>query len=162
METSYAIVTLFLVGFVFGVRSIIIFILAILSYPVLYQPILWGPGSELVGRRPIFMVSLSCYTLFHIGQALSKNIQTLLICRFFAGFFAVAPLTISGGTCRSSLAFPTGCSSCPQVLLRIYGQLLVEVLQPVSSPRAFSSARCLAHWLGDCKPACLLRADFVY
>ena len=37
------------------------------------------------------------YTLFHLGQALATNIQTLLITRFFAGFFAVAPLTNAGG-----------------------------------------------------------------
>lgn len=40
---------------------------------------------------------MSCYTLFHLGQALAQNIQTLMICRFFGGFFAVAPLTICGG-----------------------------------------------------------------
>ena len=38
-----------------------------------------------------------CYTLFHLGQALAPNIETLLITRFFSGFFAVAPLTNCGG-----------------------------------------------------------------
>lgn len=37
------------------------------------------------------------YTLFFIGQALSQNIATLLITRFWGGFFGVAPLTIAGG-----------------------------------------------------------------
>jgi len=62
------------------------------------QPLFWGPGSELVGRRPIFMVTMIAYTLFHLGQALAQNIETLLVTRFFAGFFAVAPLTNCGGT----------------------------------------------------------------
>jgi hypothetical protein len=37
------------------------------------------------------------YTLFILGQALAPNIETLLVTRFFSGFFAVAPLTNSGG-----------------------------------------------------------------
>ena len=36
--------------------------------------------------------------VFNIPCALANNIQTLLICRFFAGFFASAPLTLAGGT----------------------------------------------------------------
>ena len=37
------------------------------------------------------------YTLLYIGQALAPNIQTLLVTRFFSGFFSVAPLTNCGG-----------------------------------------------------------------
>jgi len=77
-EISYLITTLFLIGYVVG-------------------PMIWGPGSELLGRRPIFWVAMTCYTLFHLGQALAPNIQTLLVTRFFAGLFAVAPLTNCGG-----------------------------------------------------------------
>ncbi len=62
------------------------------------QPSFWGPGSELYGRRPVLVGTMTCYTLFHLGQALAQNIQTLMICRFFTGFFAVSPLTICGGT----------------------------------------------------------------
>ena len=36
--------------------------------------------------------------VFNIPCALAKNIQTLLICRFFCGLFASAPLTLAGGT----------------------------------------------------------------
>ncbi|PPR04190.1 hypothetical protein CVT24_010738 [Panaeolus cyanescens] len=77
-EVSYLITTVFLLGYVFG-------------------PLFWGPGSELIGRRPIFVLTLSCYTLFHLGQALAQNIETLLVTRFLGGFFAVAPLTNCGG-----------------------------------------------------------------
>jgi DHA1 family multidrug resistance protein-like MFS transporter len=69
---------MFLVGYVFG-------------------PMLWGPGSEIVGRRPVLVFALSVYTLFHLGQALAQNMATVIITRFFAGFFACAPLTSSGG-----------------------------------------------------------------
>lgn len=37
------------------------------------------------------------YTIFILGQALARNIETLLVTRFLSGFFAVAPLTNSSG-----------------------------------------------------------------
>ncbi|KAK2462832.1 hypothetical protein APHAL10511_005144 [Amanita phalloides] len=77
-ETSYLVTTVFLLGYVFG-------------------PLFWGPGSELVGRRPIFIITMTLYTVSHLGQALAPNIQTLLVTRFFSGFFAVAPLSNCGG-----------------------------------------------------------------
>ncbi|KAG6826910.1 hypothetical protein H0H92_013935 [Tricholoma furcatifolium] len=77
-EVTYLVTTVFLLGYMIG-------------------PLLWGPGSELVGRRPILVGAMSMYTIFMLGQALAQNIQTFLITRFICGFFAVAPLTISGG-----------------------------------------------------------------
>ncbi|THV00011.1 MFS polyamine transporter [Dendrothele bispora CBS 962.96] len=77
-ETSYSTLTLYLLGFVFG-------------------PSLWGPGSEMYGRRGVLILTMAAFTLFHLGQALGKNIETFLVTRFFCGFFGVAPLTISGG-----------------------------------------------------------------
>ncbi|TFK23893.1 multidrug transporter [Coprinopsis marcescibilis] len=60
-------------------------------------PSFWGPGSELFGRRPIFLLAMVSYTAFILGQALAPNIETLLVTRFLSGFFACAPLTNSGG-----------------------------------------------------------------
>ncbi|KAF9269101.1 MFS polyamine transporter [Marasmius fiardii PR-910] len=77
-ETSYANMTVYLLGFMFG-------------------PILWGPGSEIYGRRRVLMFTMSCFTLFHLGQGLAKNIESFLITRFFCGFFGVSPFTVSGG-----------------------------------------------------------------
>ncbi|KAJ7881363.1 MFS polyamine transporter [Mycena olivaceomarginata] len=68
-EVSDLITSMFLIGYVAG-------------------PLFWGPGSELVGRRPIFVFTMSMYTILHLGQALAKNIQTLLICRFLGGAIA--------------------------------------------------------------------------
>jgi MFS family permease len=62
-----------------------------------FQPLFWGPGSELVGRRPIFVGPMMIYTVFHVGQALAQNIETLLVTRFLSSFFAAAPLTVIGG-----------------------------------------------------------------
>ncbi|TFY75862.1 hypothetical protein EWM64_g8151 [Hericium alpestre] len=77
-EVAYLLTSLFLVGYILG-------------------PMFWGPGSELFGRRPIFVGTLSLYTLFILGQALAHNTATLLITRLLSGFFAVAPLTMAGG-----------------------------------------------------------------
>ncbi|KAF9524912.1 MFS polyamine transporter [Crepidotus variabilis] len=77
-EVSYLTTTTFLLGYVIG-------------------PFFWGSGGELVGRRPVFVFTMSIYTILFLGQALAPNIQTLEVTRFLGGFFAVAPLTNCGG-----------------------------------------------------------------
>ena len=59
-------------------------------------PLLWGPLSEVYGRRPILIVSFVIYTGFQIGCALSNNIASILIFRFLGGCFAASPLVLSG------------------------------------------------------------------
>ncbi|KAL1938779.1 hypothetical protein VTO73DRAFT_11382 [Trametes versicolor] len=77
-EVGYLVTSIFLCGYVVG-------------------PLLWGPGSELFGRRIVFRVTLVCYVLLHLGQALANNLTTLLVTRFLTGVFACAPLTNCGG-----------------------------------------------------------------
>jgi MFS family permease len=59
-------------------------------------PLLWGPLSEIFGRRPIFIVTFIAYIGFQVGCALSKNTASILVFRFLGGTFAAAPLTNSG------------------------------------------------------------------
>ncbi|KAF7318168.1 MFS general substrate transporter [Mycena chlorophos] len=61
-------------------------------------PLAWSPLSELYGRRPLWIIPSAFYVIFNIPCAVAPNIQTLLICRFFCGLFASAPLTLAGGT----------------------------------------------------------------
>ncbi|KAG8527339.1 uncharacterized protein KY384_007491 [Bacidia gigantensis] len=61
-------------------------------------PIIFGPASELYGRRPPLLVGTFVMSIFQVGVASGANIQTILICRFFAGVFGVAPLCIVGGS----------------------------------------------------------------
>jgi DHA1 family multidrug resistance protein-like MFS transporter len=77
-EVGYLITSMFLVGYVFG-------------------PLVWGPGSELVGRQPIMLITVGAYTILHLGQALAPNMASMLVTRFLGGFFACAPLVNSGG-----------------------------------------------------------------
>ncbi|KAL2069904.1 hypothetical protein VTL71DRAFT_14583 [Oculimacula yallundae] len=61
-------------------------------------PLLWSPLSEIIGRRPVYIISLSLYTIFNIPCALSPNIGGLLVCRFLCGVFASSGLSLAGGT----------------------------------------------------------------
>jgi multidrug resistance protein len=60
-------------------------------------PLLWGPLSEDIGRRPVFLITFFFYAGFQIGCALSRNTASMLVFRFLSGTFAAAPLTNSGG-----------------------------------------------------------------
>lgn len=61
-------------------------------------PLLWSPLSEIIGRRPVYIISLSLYTIFNIPCALSPNIGGLLVCRFLCGVFSSSGLSLAGGT----------------------------------------------------------------
>ncbi|KAJ2921551.1 hypothetical protein H1R20_g15536, partial [Candolleomyces eurysporus] len=59
-------------------------------------PILWGPLSELYGRRPIHVWPYLGFMGFLVGAALAPNTASILVFRFLAGTFAAAPLTNTG------------------------------------------------------------------
>lgn len=61
-------------------------------------PLLWSPLSEIIGRRPVYIISLALYTIFNIPCALSPNIGGLLVSRFLCGVFSSSGLTLAGGT----------------------------------------------------------------
>ncbi|KAL6149622.1 hypothetical protein ACJQWK_02761 [Exserohilum turcicum] len=60
-------------------------------------PMLWAPGSEIMGRRwPLFVGAFgSC--VFTFTCAAAKDVQTLIICRFFAGLFGASPFCVVPG-----------------------------------------------------------------
>lgn len=60
-------------------------------------PLVWGPLSELYGRRWPLMIGCFLFAIFNIPVAVAHNLPTILICRFFAGAFAAAPLAIVPG-----------------------------------------------------------------
>lgn len=57
-------------------------------------PTVWAPASELIGRRWPICVGMFGYSIFSIAAATSKDVQTLMISRFFAGFFSASPIAI--------------------------------------------------------------------
>jgi DHA1 family multidrug resistance protein-like MFS transporter len=71
--------SLFVLGFAFG-------------------PIFWGPISELFGRKKPLFLGFFIFCIFQIATAVSGNIQSIMLTRFFGGLFASAPLAIVGGS----------------------------------------------------------------
>ncbi|ODV79947.1 MFS general substrate transporter [Suhomyces tanzawaensis NRRL Y-17324] len=61
-------------------------------------PLMTSPLSEIIGRRWIYVFSLPIGMLFTMGIGLSKNIHTILVLRFFAGYFCSPALSVAGGT----------------------------------------------------------------
>jgi DHA1 family multidrug resistance protein-like MFS transporter len=55
---------------------------------------MWAPFSELYGRKPPLLVSAFGFSIFTIAVAVAKDLQTILICRFFAGLFGSCPLAV--------------------------------------------------------------------
>ncbi|EFY91914.1 hypothetical protein J3458_012929 [Metarhizium acridum] len=60
-------------------------------------PLLWAPLSEVYGRRLAVMAPMFVAICFSFGSATAKDLQTLMLTRFFGAFFASAPVTNTGG-----------------------------------------------------------------
>ena len=60
-------------------------------------PLLWAPLSEVYGRRLAVFWPYFIAAAFSFGTGAAKDIQTILITRFFAGFFGSAPVSNTGG-----------------------------------------------------------------
>lgn len=61
-------------------------------------PLLAGPLSEKIGRRWIYIISFPIGMLFNLGIGFAKNIETVLVLRFFVGFFGSPALSVASGT----------------------------------------------------------------
>lgn len=57
-------------------------------------PLIWAPLSELKGRRPGIVVAMLGFGIFNTAVAVAKDLQTLMICRFFCGIFGSSPLAV--------------------------------------------------------------------
>jgi DHA1 family multidrug resistance protein-like MFS transporter len=55
---------------------------------------MWAPFSELYGRKPPLIIAAFGFAIFTIAVAVAKDLQTVLICRFFSGLFGSSPLAI--------------------------------------------------------------------
>jgi len=50
-------------------------------------PIFWAPLSELKGRRLPLVISMFGFSVFQLGTAAGKDLQTVLLCRFWGGTY---------------------------------------------------------------------------
>ncbi|KAI0455161.1 polyamine transporter 1 [Xylaria acuta] len=74
-----------------GILGVSLFVLGFATGPTI-----WAPLSELKGRRLPILIAMFGFSIFTIACAVAKDLQTLLICRFFAGFFGASPLAVVG------------------------------------------------------------------
>lgn len=83
------------VGVEFGVSSDVS-LLGVSFYVLGFAtgPTFWAPLSELKGRRLPLVASMFGFGIFNIACAVAKDLQTVLISRFFAGFFGACPLAV--------------------------------------------------------------------
>jgi DHA1 family multidrug resistance protein-like MFS transporter len=70
-------VTLYVFGFAFG-------------------PLIFGPFSEVKGKYFPLVLSMFGFTVFSIATAVSKDLHSILVLRYFTGFFGSGPLTLCG------------------------------------------------------------------
>lgn len=78
VEASGLVITLFLLGYVFG-------------------PLFFAPLSEFYGRRYIFYITFTLYLAFNFLCAFAPNFAALLIGRFLTGTFASSALSNAPG-----------------------------------------------------------------
>ncbi|GKZ16853.1 hypothetical protein AbraIFM66951_006344 [Aspergillus brasiliensis] len=57
-----------------------------------FGPLVWAPLSERHGRRLPIILAMLGFGIFNTAVAVSKDLQTLMICRFFCGVFGSSPL----------------------------------------------------------------------
>ncbi|CAG8039384.1 unnamed protein product [Penicillium salamii] len=62
-----------------------------------FGPVIWGPASELKGRKWPLTIAMLGGGIFTIASAVAKDLQTLIICRFFAGVCGASQLTVVPG-----------------------------------------------------------------
>lgn len=60
-------------------------------------PLVWAPLSEVYGRKPAVLAPYFIAAIMSFGTATAKDLQTIMLTRFFTGFFGSAPVTNTGG-----------------------------------------------------------------
>ncbi|KAL4943041.1 hypothetical protein BDV06DRAFT_221647 [Aspergillus oleicola] len=70
---------------IFGLLGVFTYLLGMGLGAVVFAPL-----SEILGRRPIYLSCMSLFLLMIFPSALARNIEAIIISRFFGGFFGGA------------------------------------------------------------------------
>jgi DHA1 family bicyclomycin/chloramphenicol resistance-like MFS transporter len=103
--------------------------------------LLYGPVSDMVGRKPPLYFGLGLFTLASIGCALATDIQTLVVLRFLQGLGAAAGMAIPRAVVRD---LHTGTEAARLMSLL----MLVFSVSPILAPLAGSGVIALTGWRG--------------
>lgn len=49
-------------------------------------PVIYGPSSEVFGRKPVMVLSSFGYVCFEFATAAAKDLHTIMLCRFLPVF----------------------------------------------------------------------------
>ncbi|KAI1288669.1 major facilitator superfamily domain-containing protein [Xylaria venustula] len=63
-----------------------------------FGSLVWAPISELYGRKPVYLVCMTVYTLLVIPTCLATSLTEILVVRFFGALFGAALIVNSAGT----------------------------------------------------------------
>lgn len=92
-------------------------------------PIVWGPASEMFGRRVPLIVGMFGFICFTFATATAKDVQTLMLSRFFMGAFGTCTLVV--GPAISADIFTTsqrGKSISLVILAIVCGPMIAPVV----------------------------------
>ena len=103
--------------------------------------LLYGPVSDMVGRKPPLYFGLGLFTVASIGCALASDIQTLVALRFLQGLGAAAGMAIPRAVVRD---LHTGADAARLMSLL----MLVFSVSPILAPLAGSGVIALTGWRG--------------
>ena len=103
--------------------------------------LLYGPVSDMVGRKPPLYFGLGLFTVASVGCALASDIETLVALRFLQGLGAAAGMAIPRAVVRD---LHTGTDAARLMSLLI----LVFSVSPILAPLAGSGVIALTGWRG--------------
>ncbi len=101
--------------------------------------LLYGPVSDMVGRRPPMFFGMALFALASVGCALATDIHTLIVLRFVQGLGAAAGMAIPRAVVRD---LHTG----PDAARLMSLLMLVFSVSPILAPLAGSGVIALAGW----------------
>ncbi|KAJ5872372.1 uncharacterized protein N7529_004725 [Penicillium soppii] len=78
-------------------ETILSFSVSIYLLGYTFGPLLLAPLSEIYGRRIVLSAANWFFVVWQIGCALSQNIETLIVCRLFAGIGGSGCITLGAG-----------------------------------------------------------------
>ncbi|KAG5754286.1 hypothetical protein H9Q69_013664 [Fusarium xylarioides] len=99
-------------------------------------PLLFGPLSEYIGRRPVLIGTYLGYIVFMLACSGAPNYAALLIFRFLGGINAAAPTTVIGGLYADILDKPStrGNAMALYMTVTTIGPLIGPIVSGFSSP----------------------------
>lgn len=112
-------------------------------------PIIWGPFSEMKGRRITMVISSFGYMVFSFAVATGKDIQTIMICRFFAGFLGAAPIVVTPAVMADLFGAKTrGQAVSVFVMILFGGPMIAPILGGFTSKNSSLGWRWIDYFCG--------------